>query len=174
MGIFKKIFDRLETYYYNTYYGIRNLIKWFPVVWKDRDWDEIYFYRINAFKLKQMEKLFESDYCHILDSERYAKQIKIARVAMDRLSANDYDINNYYSNRSDELFGELDWYTTPVPEKKGFRQMHFFRKGVKNKTDENLERVLFKKSSKHTEYLLKQDLNLFCKMVEKHSQKWWD
>jgi hypothetical protein len=40
-------------YHKQLYYGIRNLIKWFPVIWKDRDWDQHYIYRVLEFKLTQ-------------------------------------------------------------------------------------------------------------------------
>ena len=32
--------------------GVRNLIKWFRVVWKDRDWDHSYIYEILKHKLE--------------------------------------------------------------------------------------------------------------------------
>ena len=32
--------------------GVRNLIKWFHVVWKDRDWDHSYIYEILKHKLE--------------------------------------------------------------------------------------------------------------------------
>ena len=33
--------------------GVKNLWKWLPVVWKDRDWDPSYIYKILQFKLEQ-------------------------------------------------------------------------------------------------------------------------
>jgi len=33
--------------------GIKNLWKWFPVIWKDRDYDSAYIYRMLQFKLEQ-------------------------------------------------------------------------------------------------------------------------
>ena len=40
-------------YHKDLYYGIRNLIKWFPIIWKDRDWDSSYIYKVLQFKLEQ-------------------------------------------------------------------------------------------------------------------------
>lgn len=35
-------------------HGIRNLIAWFPLVWRDRDWDWVFLARIMEFKLRRM------------------------------------------------------------------------------------------------------------------------
>jgi len=42
-------------------YGIRNLWRWFPVIWKDRDWDHGYLSRILEFKLLSMYLFLNSD-----------------------------------------------------------------------------------------------------------------
>ena len=31
--------------------GIKNLWAWFPIIWKDRDWDGWFIYQIIEFKL---------------------------------------------------------------------------------------------------------------------------
>jgi hypothetical protein len=35
---------------------IKNLIRWFPVIWKDEDWDDHYIFEILKFKLKNQAK----------------------------------------------------------------------------------------------------------------------
>jgi|688.fasta_scaffold502749_2 hypothetical protein len=46
---------RFEGKYYHKDFaqGVRNLWRWLPVIWKDRDWDAAYVYRIMQFKLEQ-------------------------------------------------------------------------------------------------------------------------
>ena len=41
--------------------GISNLIVWFPIIWKDRDWDHTFMLDILSFKLHRMNKYFHSD-----------------------------------------------------------------------------------------------------------------
>jgi len=44
-------------------YGIKNLYKWFWVIWKDRDWDHHYIFEVLKFKLeKQAKHLGERDW----------------------------------------------------------------------------------------------------------------
>jgi len=44
------------------YFGnsIKNLIKWFPIIWNDRDWDHGYVEDMLLFKLNNMYKRFSN------------------------------------------------------------------------------------------------------------------
>ena len=48
----ESFFEKIKTIFYSLIYGIKNCIKWFPIVWKDRNWDELYIYMLLQFKLK--------------------------------------------------------------------------------------------------------------------------
>lgn len=37
-------------------YGVKNLYKWFWVIWKDRDWDHYYIFQVLKFKLEKQAK----------------------------------------------------------------------------------------------------------------------
>jgi len=39
-----------------TWIGIKNLWKWLPIVWKDRDWDYYYIFQVLKFKLEKQAK----------------------------------------------------------------------------------------------------------------------
>jgi len=45
-----------QFYYRNFIIGIKNLIQWFPVIWKDKDWDSYYIFRILEHKLTLQAK----------------------------------------------------------------------------------------------------------------------
>ncbi len=49
--------NKINNFFRSIKYGIKNLITWFPIIWKDRDWDHWYLYKILRFKLIQMENL---------------------------------------------------------------------------------------------------------------------
>lgn len=69
--------------------GIRNLITWFPVIWRDRWWDHYFLYSILKKKLELMEKGFRT-YGIGLHSEKDAKNMKKCILLLDRLINNDY------------------------------------------------------------------------------------
>lgn len=35
---------------------VKNLFRWFPIIWKDEDWDDYYIFEILKFKLKNQAK----------------------------------------------------------------------------------------------------------------------
>jgi hypothetical protein len=49
---------RWELPYQHKYikYGVKNLYKWFWVIWKDRDWDHHYILEVLKFKLEKQAK----------------------------------------------------------------------------------------------------------------------
>ena len=52
-NLFMKLSIKLRSYYYQLRYGISNLIKWFPIVWRDRDFDSAYIMEILLFKMRE-------------------------------------------------------------------------------------------------------------------------
>ena len=46
----------IKNIYHNIKDGITNLIYWFPVIWKQRDWDGSYIYELLLHKLKRIQK----------------------------------------------------------------------------------------------------------------------
>lgn len=78
--------------------GVKNLIRWFPVIWKDRDWDYRYIWDLNIQKLK-----FQSKYIGKNDNHTRAKrdaQIMMTCVRlMEKIKDNDYEVEHqeYYN-----------------------------------------------------------------------------
>ena len=79
--------------------GVKNLIRWFPVIWKDRDWDYRYIWDLNIQKLK-----FQSKYIGNNDNHTRAKrdaQIMMTCVRlMEKIKDNDYEVEHqeYYNS----------------------------------------------------------------------------
>ena len=50
-----KLWWRFEGRYYHKDFirGVKNLWRWLPIVWKDKDWDPTHIYKILQFKLEQ-------------------------------------------------------------------------------------------------------------------------
>lgn len=66
--------------------GISNIIDYAPLVWRTREWDYSYLYEMIIFKLKRMEICLDDTYLH---SEKDAKDIKVARICLERLVDDD-------------------------------------------------------------------------------------
>ena len=97
-----KIFDRLETKYYNITIGIRNIFHWLPIVWQDRPWEyecftEQFIYR----KLKDLDKRNYSDLFE--DGDWAQRYLKLCIWLMDEKNRmNDFEDDLYKSINQDD------------------------------------------------------------------------
>jgi hypothetical protein len=144
---------------YDVPHGIANFIKWAPVIYEDRWWDHAYLFRLLQKKLQLMEKGFVK-YGIALDSEKVAKQIRTCHLLLKRLTDDEYGemafkrYEEIYGDRSDLLF-------------KGDPLLH--DESAREKRDKHFRRCI-----EHEDMLRRQDLEYLCKMIRKHSLKWWD
>lgn len=84
--------------YLNVKAGIKNLIKWAPLIWHDHDWDYVYLLSIMEFKLKNMAKHTEESDWRSVNDKNYIKSLKITAELCKRISENEYletEINKY-------------------------------------------------------------------------------
>ena len=82
---------RWELPYQHKYikYGVKNLYKWFWVIWKDRDWDHHYIFQVLKFKLeKQANHLAENGFHN--NAQRDAELMMTCVRLIDKLQ------NEYY------------------------------------------------------------------------------
>ena len=82
---------RWELPYQHKYikYGVKNLYKWFWVIWNDRDWDHHYIFQVLKFKLeKQASHLAENGFHN--NAQRDAELMMTCVRLIDKLQ------NEYY------------------------------------------------------------------------------
>lgn len=78
---------------------IRNLIRWSPVIWRDRDWDYYYVYEIIKTKIKyQIEHLKYGEKFSEIDDIRYQRAQTILKL-IDRVQ-NEYYIELLFETES--------------------------------------------------------------------------
>lgn len=151
--------------YRNIKNGIRNLIKWFKIIWNDRDWDEYFIYKILYHKLNNMEQLFKSDKVIGARSLQIANELRLAKLLCKRILDDNYLSNaltDYYNKYTidDKLM------TFENTEDKNYKQVVW----TKDKKQINM----YRKASKHSEYMEQQDKNLFWSYISKKINGWWD
>jgi len=145
--------------------GIKKWSYFLPVIWRDRQWDESFFFRILEVKLKLMEDYFKN-YGISVDAEKDAHNIEICRNLCKRLHEQDY--TNPYEKRN-KLVLSRPLTTEPIKNKEG--------KTVAERIvfhDTESERKYFLLADDHEQYLEKQDIEYLCKILQKHVRGWWD
>jgi len=88
----RTFFKNIYCIYIDIMYGFKNVYKWLPYIWLDRDYDWAYLTIILEFKLRNMSKLF-SDGCHT-SSKRDARRMLICAEILKRLRTESYACNN--------------------------------------------------------------------------------
>jgi hypothetical protein len=88
-------FRREARYYHKDFIrGIKNLIRWFPVIWRDRDWDHSYIWDILMKKLSFQADFTRHKGCHlyhIRDAERMELAVRLIKRVSDEYYTGIYD-----------------------------------------------------------------------------------
>lgn len=156
----------------NIKYGIENLIKWFPVIWQDRDWDHYYLYVILHHKLKRMEHL-HIHYSHLMSGSQTAKEIKRCIILLERLMEDKYHENA--SIEYNKKWGKPKFNWRPIDDNEnGCSILEITHKHVKTKEDKKQNIKEFHRICDHERNMRKQDVEYLFKYITKHIEGWWD
>jgi len=85
--------------------GIRNLIYWFPVIWRDRPWDYVYLLRIMRHKVAQMSESTK-DWMRMDTEERKLEMDQVVGVLDDLINTTHED-KAYEQHK--QIFGHSKW-----------------------------------------------------------------
>lgn len=151
--------------------GILNLVVWFPIIWKDRNWDYFYILEILHKKLSLMEHFIREDGIHINNKED-ADKIKLCVVLIDRLLKDEYYENVFKHHH--EKWGSLRFKTTQCKDNEKLYSVDIISENVKTDEDKEQERKEFKCLSHKPEEMKTQDINCLFNMMAKHIRSWWD
>lgn len=79
------------------YIGIINLIRWLPIIFKDRDWDHSFMYQIMKYKLETMAKYLKK-YSYHVDSNRDVERINTCIRLIQKIQDDFYEMeyHDYY------------------------------------------------------------------------------
>jgi hypothetical protein len=167
--------------------SIKNIIRWFPIIWEDRDWDSDFIFIILKTKLKH-----QSDYIREHDRHTSAKidseKMNLCIRLIDKIRSSYYDFE-YHD------YQEID-YTFIDSDRPGFKEMIFT--DISDNLDDyfKLYPLIYKKvlngEGKLSIYEEDGSLNrkrvamnmasinhnrakrLLFKIMERDIEKWWD
>lgn len=166
--MFRKIKD---FFLYDLRYGIENLIKWFPIIWKDRNWDYFFIFVILHRKLHLMEQNIRNNGCHV-HNEKDADGIKFCVLLLDRLIKDEY-FDNAMSPHY-KKWGESTFKFTPLEDEPEMSELDITYPNVKTEQDRIQEKKDFKRYSNMEQTLKQQDIEMLFETMKKKIQTWWD
>jgi len=175
-------------YYHSDFIqGVKNLWKWFPTIWRDRDWDHGFIYEIIKVKLKN-----QSDYIGsrntFISSKRNSELMKLTTRLIQRCQDDFYELElmDYHEIKlkfvpTDETEKWFRMEDTIVSE----RFDEYFKKyplqykrvlsGEINRFDrdgEEKEKNLIGMEKAHENQ--ERCRKLLFKIMERHIDGWWD
>jgi len=123
----KKIWIDVRWFFIRLSMSIKNVIRWLPVIWEDKDWDYSFIYKILQFKLKnQAEYIGRRDWHTrakrdaeiMMTCVRLIDKINEQYYGMEYFEYYDYDMSTDNPNRFLEFNvtrDELDTYYAKYP-----------------------------------------------------------
>jgi hypothetical protein len=97
------------------YNSIKNLIRWFPIIWKDRDWDDHFIWELIKNKLRWQAKYIGDRDFHTR-AELDARRMRLCANLIDKIQDEFY--SSEYIDYHESNFNWLD-----VPDKPDYKQL---------------------------------------------------
>jgi len=179
---------RFDGRYYHKFLkqGVRNIIYWFPIIWKDRHWDHGYIFTILQHKLKAQSKEIGSKDRHTraqYDSQKMNLCVKLIQKLQDDFYEMEY--MNYAKDRHwfepcNDGTGNSTWESENIWEEydQYFRKYPNIHKRVMN--GEGFAPIKGREDDKHFIAMSIAHMNqdrahkLLFKILERDIQRWWD
>jgi hypothetical protein len=86
---------------------IYNLYRWFPIIWKDQDWDDHYIWEIWKFKLRNQAKYIGGKDRHVR-AKRDAEIMLLCARLMDKIQDEYYQDEYADYHKSEIIFKDSD------------------------------------------------------------------
>lgn len=136
-----------------------NLIKWFPIVWNDRDYDWNPLVKVIAFKLDSMSE-FHKRHGYNVDADKVAQQLKDLSNLANKIATEDYSVE----------VSELDEFQSKISEfsssEKGWST------DISTVNDREIQLLI--DIGRKEEELLSGDIEKLFDEMKKHLRGWWD
>ncbi len=140
--------------------GIGNIIRWFPVIWNDRDWDNSYLYIILHKKLESMYDFFTDDERTMaIHPKNHIRKLLICKLLIERI------LDQGYLDRALTPYKNKYKTSRVIREIDSNGRVHFY--------DEE-RRKLWHRCSEHSYYMEQQDYKMLHELLAKYSDAWWD
>lgn len=167
------------TYPFRDFYRrVKNVLRWLPIIWKDRDWDDSYITEILIKKLEFTRDFYLSGKAYSAEAEKIADEIKeaIDRLHMTRDSWEFYE--DLAMEQLQQKWGLTSFSFEPYEYDENGDVLTYEMKSKTEKvnTEEEEEQYNkeFKEASKiaHKQYM--KDKKDAYKFIAKNIDKWWD
>lgn len=166
--------------------GVKNLIYWFPIIWKDRNWDDSFIFDIMKHKLSAQAEYIGGRDRHTraqLDTKRMRLCVKLMGLVQDEFYSSEY--SDYHKTKH--------WFAD-IPEKPGYSSWEsrlleenfddYFKKyPLIYKRVLNGEGIFDREGREDDKQIIAMNIGhinhdrarkLLFKIMEENIERWWD
>jgi len=115
-------------------------------------------------------ELLQRKYGHHVDADKVADRMKLCIMLLNRIIDGDYIGNAFMWH--DKKWGELE--IKFIKETKDYGRLDFSVKNAVTEKEKELEEKQRSRLYKHSDEMLKQDIDLLFNTMKKHIEGWWD
>ena len=159
VNMFEKIrlWWKFDARYYHKDFiqGVKNLWKWFPTIWKDRDWDHGFIYEVIKVKLKNQGKYIDFHNRHTR-AKRDAEKMLLCTRLIQRCQDDHYNME--YMDYHDSNYNWVDVEDKPELKKLEIEQL-----------SENFDEY-FKKYPRQYKRVMSGEVNRFSRPIEEKTK----
>lgn len=166
--------------------GLKNLWYWFPVIWKDRNWDDHYIFEVMIHKLKAQSK-------YIGDRDIHTRAKRDAEIMMTCVRLMERVREEHYSSEYMDYHKTKNWFAD-VPGKEGYSSWEskqlsenfddYFKKyPLIHKRALNGEGIFGREGREEDKQIIAMNIGhinhnrarkLLFKLMEENIEGWWD
>lgn len=167
------------TYPFRDFYRrVRNVLRWLPTIWKDRDWDNSYINEILIRKLEFTRDFYLSDKPYSLEAKKTADEIQeaISRLHQTKDSWDFYEAPAM--EQLEEKWGLTAFNFEPYEHDENGNVLTYEMKSKTEKVNTEEEEEQYSKEFRKTvkedrEQYMKDKIKAY-KFIAKNIDKWWD
>ena len=181
---------RFDGKYYHKYFkqGVKNIIYWFPIIWKDRNYDQHYIYEVLKHKLKAQAQYIGDKDRHTR-AQRDSRRMRICVKLIEKLQEDEYsseyleyskdrhwfepceDKEEYSTWESENIWEKYDDYFKkyPLVYKRVVKGEGIFTLDGRDEAD--MKRIIAMSIAHINQERAKK---LLFKIVEENIEGWWD
>lgn len=156
--------------------GIKNIFKWLPIIWKDRDWDHAYIMYALRFKINNIANYIEK-WDRYIGCERDVERMRLCVKLMDKLEEDFYELEyqDYYETvfdfeKNERGLSELKGNIVRDDLKDYFKKYpNDYRRVSEEHKVEDIHAALIIGMNRH-----KRANRLLFTLIERNIEQWWD
>jgi hypothetical protein len=167
--------------------GIKNLIHWFPTIWKDRDYDQHYIYEVLLVKLEKQAKYILEKGIHVdanRDVERMLLCARLCRIQQEDLYHSEYmdyfkkeyefvptdETEKWFSMEDTLVWENYDEYLAKYPRQHKrvlSGEVNRFNKPIEQKDKQEIAMEVALENQNRS-------LKLLFKILDQQINRWWN